>query len=105
VNKIIVLDARASKEIKKFPKQVRSKVKAYLNILAETGRLSKPFAKKLTGKQNLYEIRIKYNGAWRILYAYFEETKIIVLSGFHKKTQKIPQNEILKAQKRMQEYI
>jgi phage-related protein len=105
VNKKVIYDARASKEINKFPKKVRIKIRAYVDILKETGELREPYAKKLKSKNNLYEIRIKYRGAWRIFYAYLGQIEIIILSGFHKKTQKTPLKEINRAIKRLNEYL
>jgi len=62
VKKQVTLDSRAEKEIGKFPKAVRAKIKAYTDILAETGQLYEPFAKKLTIRPAIYEIRIKHQG-------------------------------------------
>ncbi|NCN82718.1 MAG: type II toxin-antitoxin system RelE/ParE family toxin [Candidatus Pacebacteria bacterium] len=104
-NKHILLDGRAKREISAFPKQVRTKLAAYTAMLSEEGRLEKPFAKKLQADPAIYEIRIKYKGVWRVIYAYFGSVNILILSAFHKKTQKIPINEIKKAQRRLAEYV
>ena len=50
VSKHIFLDGRAKREIRKFPKQVRNKIRAYAEILTETGKLQEPFAKKLSSQ-------------------------------------------------------
>ena len=98
MKKQIGIDRRADKEIKKFPALVQAKVDAALKILARDGKLEKPFSKKLDEK--LFEIRIKHQGQWRVLYTYFLEEAIIILSAFHKKTQKTPFEELQRAQKR-----
>jgi phage-related protein len=103
VKKVIRLDKRANKEINKFPVQVQAKIKAYLTILARNGKLEEPFAKKVDAK--LFEIRVKYEGQWRILYAYLVDDTIFVLSAFHKKTQKAPIKELEAAKSRLKEYI
>jgi len=105
VNKKIILDKRAEKEINKFPKAVRISIKAYTDILEKTGELRKPFAKKINSKPNLYEIRVRCQGTWRVFYAYVRKKEIIILSALHKKTQKTPSNEIKKAIRRLNEYL
>lgn len=102
--KHITVDARANREIGKFPKAVRVKLRAYLDILTETGQLREPIAKKLLFKPAIYEIRIKNQGAWRVIYAHKVSLEVILLSAFHKKTQKTPASELNKALKRLQEY-
>jgi len=103
MKKVIRLDKRASREIKKFPSQVQAKIKAYLILLARNGKLEEPFAKKVDAK--LFEIRIKYEGQWRILYAYLVDDAVVVLSAFHKKTQKAPIKELETARSRLREYV
>ena len=105
MKKTVLVDDRAIKEINKFPKAVRIKIRAYTDILKETGGLQKPFTKKLNTKLNLYEIRIKHKGTWRVFYAYCGKKEIIILSALHKKTQKTPLKEIRKAEKRLREYL
>ena len=105
MKKKVVLDERAKKEIGKFPRIVRIKIRAYTDILEETGELRKPFAKKLNTKPALYEIRVKHKGAWRVFYAYLGKIEIIILSALHKKTQKTPLKEINRAQRRLKEYL
>ncbi|HOZ03591.1 MAG TPA: type II toxin-antitoxin system RelE/ParE family toxin [Candidatus Woesebacteria bacterium] len=103
--KTVILDARAEKEISKFPKSVRIKLWAYIDELKVKGVLKEPFAKKIKSKPELFEIRIKHQGAWRVLYAYLDKLEIILLSGFQKKTQKTPVKEIDKAIKRLDQYL
>ncbi len=61
-----------------------------------------PFAKKIT--DNLFEIRVTDKGQWRATYGYIFENRIIILSAFQKKTQKIPKKEILIAIKRFKQF-
>lgn len=88
MQKVVRIDTRAQREIGSFPALVQAKIKASLLLLARDGRLEVPFAKKLD--RQLFEIRIKHAGQWRVLYAYIEEEYIIILSAFQKKTQKTP---------------
>ncbi|MFH1958854.1 MAG: type II toxin-antitoxin system RelE/ParE family toxin [Patescibacteria group bacterium] len=96
------MNKKAQKEIEKFPKPVRIKFTAYLETLEEQGKLEKPFAKKIS--KDLYEIRVKYRGEWRAIYAYLLKNTVVVLSAFRKKTVKAPIKEINKAQRRLKEH-
>lgn len=105
VKKIIVLHIRADKELSKFPRVVQLKFKGWFELLESSGKLEKPFAKKLSGQVNLFELRVKYKGQWRATYAYIIGNKIIILAAFVKKTQKTPQKELNKSHKRLADYI
>lgn len=100
--KIIRIDKRADKEIKKFPEAVQDEINIFLKTLANKGTLSVPDGKKIN--EELFEIRIKLNGQWRVLYAYCLENIILILSAFHKKTRQTPIREIKRARKRLKEY-
>lgn len=100
----VLIDKRASKELSKFTRPVQLKFQALFEILKETGKLEEPFAKKLVSTPGLFEVRVKYQGQWRAIYAYLEEKTIIILSAFDKKTQKTPVAELDKAKSRMKEY-
>lgn len=104
VKKKVFIDKRAEKELKKFPRLVQLKFQALFEILELNGKLEEPFGKKLVGNTYLFEVRLKYQGQWRALYAYIIVDSIIVLSAFAKKTQKTPITELEKAKKRLHEY-
>lgn len=102
MKKMVRLDKRAIKEIKKFPGDAQIKARAMIKVLARDGNLIEPYGKKLD--DGLFEIRIKYKGQWRLIYAYLIDDFIIVLSAFQKKTQKTPLIEIKKAKTRLKGY-
>ncbi len=102
MKKAVRLDDRAKREIGKFPIPAQIKTAALLQALERDGFLHEPYAKKLS--VDLFEIRIKSKGQWRVLYAYLLQAEILILSAFHKKTQKTPLTELAKAKKRLQEY-
>jgi len=104
VKKELVFDKRVEKELKKFPRLAQLKFRALFQTLETDGFLEEPFAKKLAGQDNLFEIRVKHREHWRVIYAYFEKEYIIVLSAFGKKTKKTPGKELTKAKKRLQNY-
>lgn len=104
VRKTVLIDKRADKEIKKFPRTVQLKFQALFEILEKEGKLEEPFAKKLSGSTHLFEIRVKYQGQWRALYVYLSDNLIVILSAFSKKTQKTPLTELEKAKERRKNY-
>ena len=63
-------------------------------------RAGEPFIKHLKG--DIWELRPLHN---RILFFAFDGKSYVLLSHFVKKTQKTPNNEIEKAQRRMTEYM
>lgn len=105
MEKVVLIHERAEKELSKFPREVRLKFKALFEILETNGRLEMPFAKKLLGENDLFEIRVKYRGQWRAIYAYVLENEIIILSAFVKKTQKTPLKELNTSRNRLKEYM
>lgn len=100
--KTLYLDARVIKEISKFPHGVIIRIDEAIKILERDGKLVEPYAKKVD--KELFEIRIKHQGQWRVLYAYTKGSVIIILTAFQKKTQKLPQYFAKRAYKRLKEY-
>lgn len=63
------------------------------------------FFKKLVGTE-LWEVRTEYSGnAFRLLGFFDGENLIVLTSGFAKKTQKTPKQEIETAKRRMKDYF
>ncbi|KKQ34661.1 MAG: hypothetical protein US52_C0051G0013 [candidate division WS6 bacterium GW2011_GWA2_37_6] len=76
-------DQRAIRFISSCPKEVRNKLK---------------------GTKYLYEVRVKFKGEYRFIYAYVGNEFIIFLSGFRKKQNKTPTREIELAKNRLKNY-
>lgn len=102
VKKRVRIDKRAEKEIGSFPSLVKSQIYATLQILSRDGKLDVPLAKKITVE--LFEIRIRVQGQWRVLYAYLIDDWVIILSAFQKKSPKAPHRELKKALTRLSKY-
>lgn len=75
------------------------KLQTSLRRLCDEGRLPAPYAEKVEGRDNLFEIRVKDGEQIRVFYAYAKGDDVWLLSGFVKKTQKTPPAEIRKALK------
>lgn len=86
-------------------KKTAVKVYGAIKLLKKHGiYLKEPYVKHIEGK--IYELRIKDpKGIYRILYFAASGRKFVMLHGFVKKTKKTPEEEKLKAKKRLKEYI
>jgi len=97
--KILFYSEEIERFINELGKQTIAKVLGTLDLLEKFGSdLKMPHSKKITG--GLFELRIRGVQGVRFLYSFQKEKIIIVLSGFVKKTNKIPQKELSKAKNR-----
>ena len=104
-------DKNGNSEIKNYIKDLKknqkkdSKIKfykiiSYIRILKEKGlSIGFPYIKHI--EDDIWELRPLRD---RILFAYWDNNKFILLSIFMKKTQKTPKKEIEKAKKYLEEY-
>lgn len=78
-------------------KKMRAKAIHEILILKEAGNsLREPYSKQI--QDGIFELRIKFSSnISRIFYFFYINKKIVLLSGFIKKTQKTPKLEIEKA--------
>ena len=84
---------------------VRKKIDWTLLILKTTRIVPEKFLKHLNNTDGLWEVRVSAgNGIFRIFCFFDDGNLIILLSGFQKKTQKTPKNEIKKAELLKKEY-
>jgi|SRR3989344_4029887 len=102
MRKTVHLDEKAVKELGEFSKEIQRDFKAVFEILEKKGRLEFPEAKKIA--ENLFEIRVYREGAYRGFYAYIGKKYIVVLHFFPKKTQKTPLKHIRVAKRRLKSY-
>ena len=87
-----------------LPRKHRAKAIWEIELLAVQGiGLTLPYARHIDGE--LWELRIKFSSdISRIFYFVATKSKIVLLHGFVKKTDKTPPGEIDIARKRMLEY-
>ncbi len=84
---------------------VRLKIDWTIDLIRAIPIVPKKFFKKLKGTDDLWEIRVSANkGIYRIICFYDNENLIILTTGFQKKTQKTPKNEIKRAERIKKEY-
>lgn len=100
--KLLRFDKKVNQEIEQFPINAKAKLKTFLKMLARDGKLIEPHGKKIS--RDLFEIRIKESGQWRVIYAYSQKESIMVLLAFRKKTQRTPLPILKKATARLRKY-
>jgi phage-related protein len=87
--------------ISSFDEKTQGKLTARIEFLGQHWyELRRPIIDKID--KDLYELRVEF--AWnniRIIYAYMFRNYIVLLHGFRKKTDRIPENDKSKARKRM----
>ncbi len=93
------------KYIESLSVKERAKVFEFIAQLQEKGnKMPNPYAEKLTGEKDIWELRIKWRtNAYRVFYFFFEQKDIYLVNAFLKKTNKTPRAEIKKAKKRIKE--
>ena len=90
---------------KKQPQKVRDKIIKVLDIIEQIDRNPTTYQKYIEGTYGLFEVRVQLgNNIFRI-FCFFDGNKLVVLlSGFQKKTQKTPPEEIKRAERLMTDY-
>ncbi|MBU2553177.1 MAG: type II toxin-antitoxin system RelE/ParE family toxin [Bacteroidetes bacterium] len=84
---------------------VRKKIDWTILLIRTMRIIPDKFLKRLSNTDGLWEIRVSVgNGVYRILCFFDNGNLIILLSGFQKKTQKTPKNEIKRAERLKKEY-
>lgn len=85
--------------------KVRDKIIKVLDIIEQANRVPSRYLKYMEGTNGLFEVRVQLgNNIFRI-FCFFDGNKfVILLSGFQKKTQKTPVEEINRAVRLMAEY-
>lgn len=88
--------------------KLRAKAFRDIELLKKMGdALTEPYVKPIKGRENkgLYELRIRFaNDIARIFYFTCYNDRYILLHGFVKKSMKLPDKEIKKARKYMEDY-
>lgn len=78
-----------------------NKITAYINMLEKYGTsIGEPYIKHLN--DNIWELRALRD---RILFAYWNNNRFILLSIFIKKTQKTPRRELERAKKNLNDFL
>ncbi|MBI5935451.1 MAG: type II toxin-antitoxin system RelE/ParE family toxin [Chloroflexi bacterium] len=82
------------------------KVLWVLKLIEELGIVPRQYFKKLEGTEDIWEVRVQFGGDIFRLLGFFERGNLLILaSGFAKKTQKTPPQEIALALQRKQDHL
>ena len=86
--------------------KVQDKIIWTLDLIEELPRVPETYLKHLTNTTGLFELRIEVGSDIFRLFSFFDKGKlIIIINGFHKKTQKTPKKEIELAEKIKAKYF
>ncbi len=97
---IKISDRALEKFIYSLEKPTIAKTLRVIDLLEEFGnKLGMPHSKKIAG--NLFELRVSGKQEVRIFYTFYE-SKIVLLHGFVKKTQKTPEKEKRRALEKLE---
>ena len=79
--------------------KAQTKIIKHVSLLAKEGQnLRRPYADYL--RDGIYELRVKFSPhEYRMLYFFFQRADIVITNGFAKKTDQVPESELLKALK------
>ena len=86
--------------------KLKTKIQYVFELIRQVEMVPEKFLKNLSGHKGLYEIRISYQLENYRIFCCFDEGKLVVLFNvFCKKSQKMPQKELEKADRLMKEYF
>lgn len=88
------------------PGKVAKKILWVLKLLEDIAEVPSTYFKKVTGSDGIWECRVQLgSNIYRILCFYADNNSIILTNGFVKKSQKLPKNEIIKAEMFKNDYL
>lgn len=102
--KSVIIHPSATDEFVNLNTNVQEEFRSLIKVLEVNGRLVNPEAKKMSGYNNLFEMRIRLKGQWRGFYCYIGSKYIVILHFTNKKSQKTPLKTIKLVIKRKRDY-
>lgn len=76
-----------------------------LRLVEDLDPVPSQYLKKLVDTDGLWEARAQHGGDTFRLIGFFDRSRFVVVSGFSKKTEKAPRQELEVAQARRQDYL
>ena len=105
VREVITYKGYFDEFFKKQPQKVRDKIIKILDIIEQIDRIPLTYLKYIEGTNGLFEVRVQLGINIFRIFCFFDGNKLVVLlSGFQKKTQKTPPEEIKRAERLMTDY-
>jgi phage-related protein len=85
--------------------EVQSKIDWVIGLVRTIKIVPEKYLKHLEGTDGLFELRIKVgSNIFRVFCCFDKGNLVILFNGFQKKTDKTPQNEIVRAEKLKKQY-
>jgi phage-related protein len=82
------------------------KVTWVLQLIEEAENVPRQYLKKLVNTEDIWEVRVQFGGNIFRLLGFFDGKALLILtSGFTKKSQKTPKQEIASAESRKRDYL
>ena len=82
------------------------KVVWVLQLIEDLDTVPRQYLKKLVSTDDIWEVRVQFGGNIFRLLGFFDGDELLILtSGFAKKTQKTPPQEIATAEQRKRDYL
>ena len=86
--------------------KVQEKIEFVFKVICTVQRVPKKFLQHMSGTEGLYEIRVEIESNIYRIFCCFDKGNIVILfSGFQKKTQKTPKEEMDLALKLKDDYF
>ena len=106
VRKVVVFEDHFKEFRKTLDRETQKKVYQVLTLIMTLEVVPIKFLKAIEGRKGLYEIRIEQrNNIYRVFCCFDEGSLVILFNGFQKKTQKIPVEQLDKAEGLMNKYF
>lgn len=87
-------------------KKVFQKIVWVLQLIKELENIPSTYFKKIVNSDDIWECRVNFSSNTYRIFCFFQNGKIIILThGIMKKTQKLPQNEIQRAEEYKKDYL
>ena len=87
-----------------LPPKVRAKIAKWMALLKREGpALPRPYADVVRGK--IRELRVSFGGTHHRLLYFFHGKRIIVTHGFVKRTAAVPEEELVRAQRWIDDFM
>jgi len=86
--------------------KVKDKIIWTFDLIEELQKVPETYLKHIESTEGLFEIRVQQGSDIFRIFCFFDQGQLVVLvNGFHKKTQKTPKKEIVKALKLKEDYF
>lgn len=86
-------------------KQVQDKIDWVIGLVRTVKMVPEKFFKHLEGTDGIYEMRVKVGSDIYRIFCFFDKGQLVILlNGFHKKTDKTPRQEIERAERLKKQY-